>query len=75
MAGEQGGLGSTKRWSVLTWERETQRERERERESAVEGDGERVRREREREMHPFSHVFDRGVFPTGVKKGRADWAE
>lgn len=37
-----------------------------ERESAMEG---------EREMHPFSHVFDRGVFPTGVKKGRADWAE
>lgn len=34
-----------------------------------------MKREREREMHPFSHVFDRGVFPTGVKKGRADWAE
>lgn len=30
---------------------------------------------REREMHPFSRAFDRGVFPTGVKKGRADWAE
>lgn len=31
--------------------------------------------ERERATHPLSHVFDRGVFPTGVKKGRADWAE
>lgn len=45
---------------------------ERARESAMEGDAER---ERERDMHPFSHVFDMGVFPTGVKKGRADWAE
>lgn len=26
------------------------------------------RRRKEREMHPFSHVFDMGVFPTGVKK-------
>lgn len=26
-------------------------------------------------VHPFSHVFDMEVFPTGVKKGRADWAE
>lgn len=45
---------------------------ERARESAMEGDAER---ERETDMHPFSHVFDMGVFPTGVKKGRADWAE
>lgn len=34
-----------------------------------------AKEEREGEMYPFSHVFDRGVFPTGVKKGRADWAE
>lgn len=33
------------------------------------------RRRSRREMHAFSHVFDMGVFPTGVKKGRADWAE
>lgn len=39
-----------------------------------ETEGESKRR-REREMHSLSHVFDRGVFPTGVKKGRADWAE
>lgn len=30
---------------------------------------------RRRELHPFSHVFDMGVVPTGVKEGRADWAE
>lgn len=72
MAGEKGGLGSTKWWSVLTWERERKRLSNggRERQSQKTGG-----REREREMHPFSHVFDRGVFPTGVKKGRADWAE
>lgn len=54
--------------------------RQKQRESAMEGGWERERvkkkeTEREREMHPLSHVFDRGVFPTGVKKGRADWAD
>lgn len=51
---------------MLTWEKERENRQWRE-----------MQREREREtdMHPFSHVFDMGVFPTGVKKGRADWAE
>ena len=64
MAGEQGGLGSMKQWFVLTWETARGRKRI--------GNGGRLR---ERETHPLSHVFDRRVFPTGVKKGRADWAE
>ena len=55
--------------------RERHRERERENRPWREMERESGEREREREMHPFSHVFDRGVFPTGVKKGRADWAE
>lgn len=40
------------------------------------GDGQRPREsKRRRELRPFSHVFDMGVVPTGVKEGRADWAE
>lgn len=57
-------------WSALTWE--TARDT---RQSGggwmVEGVRGRVRveeRERVGAMHPLSHVFDRGVFPTGVKK-------
>ena len=37
------------------------------------GDGQRPREsKRSRELQPFSHVFDMGVVPTGVKDGRAE---
>lgn len=59
LAGERGGLGSTKRSSALAWEEERGSRQWREL---------RREEEREREMQPFSHVFDMGAFPTGVKK-------
>lgn len=65
-------IGSMEHWSVLALEKEKSRR------IRIHQEMERVKREEGRRwggMHPFSHVFDMEVFPTGVKKGRADWAE
>lgn len=61
LAGQQRGLGCVEHWSVLTWE------------PARVGDGQRpTESKRRRELRPFSHVFDMGLVPTGVKEGRAE---